>query len=415
MASGFETWDLGRTIATAEGIQQMRRQSAFDTLREQATRAEMDYAKAREGREATTFSQEQQINGTRLLNAAAAEIAQDPSDEVIQRWLPQLQQAGIQFGANPLAVPPEVRQQYATKLFQSTSAALSALAPQKPTEEPTEIRTLRALQKEPELLALHKNLEAAGASNNSPANVQEWQYYSKLSPEQKKEYLEMKRSQQTFLPTIAQVPTVVRPGVAGNPTEVQPLTTLPEVSNAAATVAGAEAGAKTTETAKAEAAVNLQSNLDEIDKMEAGVKGLLTSPGFKTIYGLSGKIDPRNYTPGTEAANSEARRNQLEAASFGISIQKMKGLGQLSNAEGQKVTAAYTRAIDKRQSEESAREAWNEVLSYLELAKLRARQKAGGPAAPSSPPAEPQAEITATGPNGEKLILRNNQWVPAGG
>lgn len=137
----FDTFDLGRAISTAEGIKAMRRQSAFDTLREQATRGQiaaqdqsMQINASQEKRAETQYSQEQQINGTRLLNAAAAEIAQDPSDEVIQRWLPQLEQAGIKFGANPMAVPPEVRQQFATKLYHSTSAALASLNPKGPED-----------------------------------------------------------------------------------------------------------------------------------------------------------------------------------------------------------------------------------------------------------------------------------------
>lgn len=34
-----------------------------------------------------------------------------------------------------------------------------------------------------------------------------------------------------------------------------------------------------------------------------------------------------------------------------------------------------------------------------------------GRAAPAAPP-QPQHEITATGPNGQKIVLRNGQWVP---
>lgn len=391
----FETFDLGRIIATAEGIKGMRRDAENDKLRQAYLGQQMSAVQQAQSLQKQEFDQATETReATRhYLAAQAVEQSADPiaaAKELAPEMIAAIEK---QYGQGSFdRLPPDVVKKMAGMAKQK-SAAAAGINLQPNGSEPNEIRTLRALQNDPELLALHKSLAASGASN-APANVQEWQYYSRLSPQQQKAYLEMKRSQQTFLPTIAEVPTIVRPGVAGNPTETQPLTTLPDVANAKGRVAGAEAGARTASTAQAEAAANLQSNLDEVDKMEAGVKGLLQSPGFNTIYGASGKLDPRNYVAGTEAANSEARRNQLEAASFGISIQKMKGLGQLSNAEGQKVTAAYTRAVDRRQSEEAAREAWGEVLSYLELAKLRAQQKAR-PAGtgPASPPPNTQGPV----------------------
>lgn len=156
-----------------------------------------------------------------------------------------------------------------------------------------------------------------------------------------------------------------------------PLSTLPQEAGAAATIAGARKSAEVKSEAQTQAGIDLNSNLDEIAKMRENVSNLIADPGFGTIYSLSGKVDPRNYIAGTDAANAEARRKQLEAASFGIAIQKMKGFGQLSNAEGLKVTQAYTRAIDRSQSEEAAKKAWEEVLGYLDLAESRAKQKAG--------------------------------------
>lgn len=173
------------------------------------------------------------------------------------------------------------------------------------------------------------------------------------------------------------VPTVVQPSRTGGAPTQAPLSNLPAEAGAKSDLAAAEARGKAEGAAQAEAAASLQANLDDIDKMKTDVAGLLNAPGFGTIYGLSGKLDPRNYIAGTDAADAEARRNQLEAQSFGISIQKMRGLGQLSENEGKKVTAAYTRAIDKKQSSDAARAAWNEVLGYLDTARERAKQKAG--------------------------------------
>lgn len=175
---------------------------------------------------------------------------------------------------------------------------------------------------------------------------------------------------------VAEVPTVVTtqgPGF-GN---AKPLTNLPTVAANKSTVAGAEAGAKTTATATAENKMALGSTLDDIQKMRTNVDNLLASPGFDTIYGASSVIDPRNYIRGTDASDAQAKRDQLSAEAFSTTIQKMRGLGALSNAEGEKVTAAYTRATKPGISDKEARIAWGEVKGYLDSAEKRAMEKAG--------------------------------------
>jgi len=229
--------------------------------------------------------------------------------------------------------------------------------------------------------------DAAGTmpGANGPSNVQEWNFYSKLPPDQQRAYLEMKRAQQSFVPEVNGVRTLVRPGLAGAAPTVQPLTNLGSEAAAQGAIAGAKSAGEVVGKSGAEAKIDLNSNLDDIQKMRQNVQGLLDAPGFSTIYGLSGKVDPRNYVAGTDAANAKARREQLSSQAFGISIQKMRGLGQLSNAEGLKVTQAYTRAIDPQQSPAAAKEAWAEVKGYLDKAELRAKQKAGVAGQQSAP------------------------------
>jgi hypothetical protein len=113
-----------------------------------------------------------------------------------------------------------------------------------------------------------------------------------------------------------------------------------------------------------------------VEKMRGEVQGFMDSPGFSTVYGKSRYLSPR-MLPGEKGADAEARRLQLEGASFGISVQQMRGLGQLSDAEGRKITQAYSRAIDPNQSEESAKVAWEEVMGYLDLAQQRAAARGG--------------------------------------
>lgn len=137
----METFDLGKVLTTAETIKGLRRQSTFDRLREQALQQQMtqgqqasQIAQNQEQRQAAQFSQEQQIANTKLLNAAAAEVAQNPA--AVSRWLPQLQQAGVVGPDLDISqVPPEQLQAQAKQLFESTSQALAALNPKEKVVE----------------------------------------------------------------------------------------------------------------------------------------------------------------------------------------------------------------------------------------------------------------------------------------
>lgn len=157
----------------------------------------------------------------------------------------------------------------------------------------------------------------------------------------------------------------------------------PTAGERARDVASAQAGvdlatkpeiAKQTELAKTEAerTAALPGQLSDIQKMKRNVEGLLGSPGFDTIYGMSRRVSP-SMLPGQKGADSQARLGQIDAQAFQTAIQSMRGLGALSNAEGMKVSSAFTRATDTNQSEKAAREAWGEVLDGLTMAEERLR------------------------------------------
>lgn len=138
-------FNLGEVYRTGEEIKRARRLNAladidldrerqFNSLGQDATPEQYarvgrsDVANAlintqRAGRESAQFTQEQKINNTRLLNAAAAEVAQNPA--AVSRWLPELQAAGMNVDVSSLS--PEQLQQAAAQLYESTSAALAAL------------------------------------------------------------------------------------------------------------------------------------------------------------------------------------------------------------------------------------------------------------------------------------------------
>ena len=215
-----------------------------------------------------------------------------------------------------------------------------------------------------------KLMQSRMAQGQDPSSVQEWRYFNSLSPQDQARYLEMKRNPNMM--NLGDRIGVRAPG--GGIGESYDVGLRP---GERPDVRGAQAAAELAAKNKAEAESALGSSIDDINKMRADITGLVESPGFNTVYGLSGKVSPSSYIPGTDAANSQARLAQLDAASFGMSIQKMKGMGSLSDAEGKKVAAAYTRATNPKISEEEARKAWSEVISYLDIAERRAYEKAG--------------------------------------
>lgn len=160
----------------------------------------------------------------------------------------------------------------------------------------------------------------------------------------------------------------------GNPIIV-PLSNAKTVGDNVRATTGAKAEGK----AAGEAAAGLPDQEADIDKMTSNINGLLAKPGFNEIYGnIQGQFPGTMTVLSQDAADAIAARKQISAESFGVAIQKMRGLGALSNAEGLKVESAFTRATDPTLSEQEARNAWGEVLQWLSLAKQRAQRKAAG-------------------------------------
>jgi hypothetical protein len=82
---------------------------------------------------------------------------------------------------------------------------------------------------------------AQGGRSERPYSIQEWEFYSKLPPEVRRQYLEMKRNPNIVVRDVNQVPTVIAPSVSG--TTTTPLSTLNSEIDAASrkTEATAEA------------------------------------------------------------------------------------------------------------------------------------------------------------------------------
>lgn len=111
---------------------------------------------------------------------------------------------------------------------------------------------------------------------------------------------------------------------------------------------------------------------------------VMTQPG---AYG-TGISSVANAIPGTPGYNFQTKINQVQGVAFLQAIQQLRGMGALSNAEGQTATAAITR-INSGLSQNDLRTAIQELRTIIEQGRARAASLAGGGQAAPSAPAAP--------------------------
>lgn len=166
------------------------------------------------------------------------------------------------------------------------------------------------------------------------------------------------------------VPPSPAPAAASPLPAARPTSTAQAVGANAAEIARAKEVGKTV----GENQMTAPDRLADIDKLAGNVTALLQKPGFSGVYGnIQGQPGVRTVAGllSQDITDAQAALKNIDAQTFGIAIQKMRGLGSLSNAEGMKVTDAFTRAVDPRISEQDARAAWAEVLDGLNKARTR--------------------------------------------
>ena len=145
----------------------------------------------------------------------------------------------------------------------------------------------------------------------------------------------------------------------------------------------------------------------------------LNHPGLAVATGLQGKLDPRNYTPGTDATNFRVLLDQLKGGTFLQAFQSLRGGGAITEVEGKKAENAIGR-LNTEQSTEAFQQSLRELMEVAEAAKRRAIERAqnagsgllgGSIPAQSSPTATAPVQRARNPQTGETLILVNGQWV----
>ncbi len=222
------------------------------------------------------------------------------------------------------------------------------LAPQTaPITPPKEAMLFALARDNPEFAKFLQDQKASGGLLQPPANVQEWQFFSGLTPEEQTKFMEMKRG-------------------GYDPTAI--------AAAAAAKAAGKESGT---------AAGQAQVNLPKIEEASLYMDGLLESlkghPGMPYAVGLS-SVAP--IIPGTPAADFKARLAQVQGRQFLQAYETLKGGGQITEIEGAKAEAAIAR-MDRAQSEEEFLVAVDEFQQVVRGATARAKSAAGAQATPA--------------------------------
>lgn len=122
-----------------------------------------------------------------------------------------------------------------------------------------------------------------------------------------------------------------------------------------------------------------QSALDAFDRAIDTAKRLGTHKGLSSavgMKGITGGLLGGWVVPGTNAADFNAELDAMKAQVFLPMVQSMKGMGALSNAEGEKLTAAIG-ALSTKQSESQFRASLNRIVKDLQTYKARGMPKGG--------------------------------------
>lgn len=165
-------------------------------------------------------------------------------------------------------------------------------------------------------------------------------------------------------------------------------------TQAAVQQAGGSAQAKGEAEARLEAVQNLPRVMQESNNAINLIDQALSHPGLATAVGASGRTDPRNYIPGTDATDFRVLLDQIKGGTFLQAFQSLKGGGAITEVEGTKAEQAIAR-LNRDQSEAAFRQSLQDLREVAQAAITRAQTKAqaaGGGQPPMSQAAPRQIQ-----------------------
>lgn len=214
-------------------------------------------------------------------------------------------------------------------------------------------------------------LQSLAAGGDKPSALQELAALDQMTPEQKRNYWNIKRNQwqnaggMLINPeTGEQIQKTVSP-------DQQPALKGAQAAaiNEADLIGKPKIAAQTLkETAATEKEIAFPAASARVDNNIKIIDDALSHPGFDANFGKMGVLPS---IPGGEAADAGTYIDQIKGTAFLTAIDELKGTGQITEKEGEAATAAVAR-LQKAQSAPSARKALTELKDILLSAKNRA-------------------------------------------
>lgn len=206
----------------------------------------------------------------------------------------------------------------------------------------------------------------------APSNVQEWEYFNRLTPEQQQQYLSMKRADK-FLATSG---GYVTPNAA-NPTEAQPVVgpdgQIAMPVHADVELAGQKAHTQAVQkelgTTEAERQMAAPDKLTNIDTLLGQVSDLRTKPNdFNNYFGW---VQGRLPTVRQGTTDVGAKIAQVVAGLALENREKLKGSGAISDFESKALENSATILSTPSISEETAKKELDNIERILGGAKTK--------------------------------------------
>jgi hypothetical protein len=213
-------------------------------------------------------------------------------------------------------------------------------------------------------------IKSKQTAQQAPSDIQSYEYYSKLTPEQQKQFLEIKRNSQPYQYVQTARGDELLNKVTGDLQTVAPTAQVAQSKQdiARATAAGTTTGNQTAAT---------QFDLPRVEQNAAfmlkSIKDLKGAPGFNGIFGLRGALP---NIPGTDAADAQTYLDQVKGKTFLEAYNSLKGGGQITEVEGTKAEGAIAR-LQQAQSADAARVALDDLESVVVGTLDRVRKQAG--------------------------------------
>lgn len=222
-------------------------------------------------------------------------------------------------------------------------------------------------------------------NSKAPSPVLEWEHFNSLSPEQREQYLTMKRAAGNVM--IGQVPHQV----IGS--SVKPLSTLPQEVGARAAVADATSAGRVAGEVRTQAQADLPAAAAMVPVLKDRVKQLLDHPGRDYATGWKSLAPP---IPGTAQYDFISRHNELRSKAFEQAFQTLKGGGPITEMEGKAATDALIR-MDRATSAKEYEAAANDFLKAYEAGVKKIEGKTNFTARPQMPSGYMGAQEQARG------------------